>query len=231
MKPFQSFTGTVVEKKNLTHDVLFLSLQVPEEFTFKAGQFVSIIMEKDGEKKNRSYSILSPPSKKGFLDLCVKVVPDGFASEIFDTCKKGDTFEIKGPLGFFNFAEKSEHKDHWFICTGTGITPFYSMIYEYLEKHPETQFTLLFGVRHERDLFFYEEFRELAKEHANFRFIPTLSGEKAIANFGRVQKFLPDDLSGKVFYICGLKDLVLETRQLLMDKGVNVKDVEVERYT
>jgi ferredoxin-NADP reductase len=229
MKPFQEITGIVAKKRNLTADVLFLSLKVPKSFTFRAGQFVSVKIEKDGETKMRSYSILSPPSKEGYLDLCIKVLADGFASEVFTKCKKGDSFTIKGPLGHFAFDESG--KDHWFICTGAGITPFYSMVYQYLEKFPKQNFTLLFGVRYERDLFFYEEFIQLAKEHDNFRFIPTLSQEKWTGKFGRVQKHLPNNLKGKTFYICGLKELVLETKELLLEKGVNSTDINIERYT
>ena len=229
MTPFQEITGTVVEKRDLTADVLFLSLKVPTSFTFQAGQFVSLKIERDGETKMRSYSILNSPSKKGHVDLCIKILKDGFASDAFTKCKKGDTFTMKGPLGHFRFDTKG--RDHWFICTGAGITPFYSMIHEYVEKYPTQQFTLLFGVRYKRDLFFYEEFIQLAKNHTNFRFIPTLSQEKWTGNYGRVQKYLPEDLTHKTFYICGLKELVLETKELLSRKGVDSKDIKTERYT
>ncbi len=229
MPGFPDINGELVEKRFLTDDVLFLSLKVPDTFTFRAGQFVTIKMSNQGEMKPRSYSILNPPSKKGHVDLCAKIIPDGFASDVFLRCRKGDVFVMKGPLGNFAFDEKG--KEHWFICTGTGITPFYSMMYEYLDRYPEKQFVLLFGVRSERDLFFYEEFLQLAKTRKNFRFIPTLSQEKWPGKMGRVQKHLPVELSGKTFYICGLKELVLETKELLLQNGVPAENIRSERYT
>ena len=48
---------------------------------------------------------------------------------------------------------------------------------------------------------------------------------------GRVQLHLPSDLQHKTFYICGLKEMVLETRELLLSKGVSPDKIKVERYT
>jgi len=35
----------------------------------------------------------------------------------------------------------------------------------------------------------------------------------------------------KTFYICGLKEMVLETQELLRNKGVSKERIRVERYT
>ena len=53
-----------------------------EVIIYFSRQFITIIFEKDGDKKPRSYSILSSPSEEGKLDLCIKNVEGGFASEI-----------------------------------------------------------------------------------------------------------------------------------------------------
>ena len=223
--------GTIVEKKYLTQDVMYLSLQVPQNFTFQAGQFVNMKMTLNGETKNRSFSILNPPAKQGFIDLCVKIIPGGFASKIFEQTNIGDEFPIKGPLGLFTFDEKSSHLENWFICTGTGITPFYSMIYEYLHLHPDKKFKLFFGVRTKDHLFFHQEFQVLEQKYPHFTFLPTLSREQWDGATGRVQQHLGEDLQNKTFYICGLKDLVLETKEYLLNHGVAPQDIHAERYT
>ncbi|PIN73494.1 hypothetical protein COV20_04700 [Candidatus Woesearchaeota archaeon CG10_big_fil_rev_8_21_14_0_10_45_16] len=225
MKLF-SFDAKVVEKRKLIADVIILSLSAPDDFVFKAGQFITLFIEKDGEKKPRSYSILNPPSQKGKIDLCIKLVEDGFASDIFRKAKKGDTFLVKGPLGHFVFEETE--KEVWFIAGGTGVAPFYSMLKEYLSMG---KFTLIFGVKSKKDLFLHDEFVSLEKKDKNFTYIPTLSREEWEGLSGRVQKHLPEDLTGKVFYICGLKELVLETKELLLEKGVDRSDIKVERYS
>ena len=224
-----SFTGNVVDKRQLTNDVIVLSFDIPDDFSFKAGQFVTLFIEKDGERKPRSYSILNPPSKNG-LDLCIKIVKDGFASEIFDNCKIGDSFEIKGPLGHFVFDEEDTNPEVYFLCAGTGVTPFYSMVKEYLSK-TDRSFTLLFGVRIRENLFLADEFESLAKEFDNFTFQPVLSREEWDGRKGHVQDHLPEDCKNKTFYICGLKELVLETKEILSSRGVNPSNIKSERYS
>lgn len=225
----QTITGVLAKKRYLTDDVLFLSFTVPKEFTFQAGQYVMIQMTRNGVARLKPYSVLSPPSQKGALDFCVKIIEGGFASEGFKEMEPGGEFIFKGPLGRFLFDEQGE--DHWFICTGTGMTPFYSMLREHLPKHPQKQFTLLFGVRTRQNLFLHEKLLELAATHHNFSYIPTLSRDEWDGKTGRVQAHLPANLQDKTFYICGLKELVLETQELLLKKGVAPQNIHFERYT
>src|SRR3989344_450963 len=224
----QTFKAELIEKSNLTSDVLFLSFKVPKNFTFKAGQFVTMILKLDQVQKPRSYSILSPPSKIGFLDFCVKIINNGFASEIFRELEIGDEITIKGPLGHFIFDEKTEN-EHWFIGVGTGVTPLYSMIKEYSDSGKILK--LLFGEKTQKDLLFHDEFLQLKVNHPNFEYIPTLSRGTWNGKTGRVQKYLPGDLQNKTFYICGLKELVIETKELLLNKGVIPLNIKFERYT
>ncbi len=232
MPSFQTFTATVREKKFLTEDVLFISFSAPVEFTFQAGQFVTLFLEKGSERKVRSYSILNPPQEKGKVDLCVKIISGGFASDIFQKAQPGDLFQIKGPFGHFLF-NPSQNKEHWFIGAGTGLTPFYSMILEHLPKFPEHRFHLLMGFRYLRNVLFREEFLELEKKHSNFSYSLTFSKEESASwqgLRGRVQQHLPENMQGKTFYICGLRELVLETRAALLEKGVSPENIKFERY-
>lgn len=226
-----TFQATVLESRKLTHDVLLLSLSAPPEFAFQAGQYAILRVEKGSEFRLKSYSILNPPSTKGRIDLCIKLVKRGFASEVLQKAKKGDSFQVKGPLGHFVFDEKDKNEELWFIGGGTGVSPLYSMITEYLPKYKNKKFVLIFSVKEEKDLFLHQEFQELAKKYANFTYIPTLTREKWKGAMGRVQEHLPANVENKTFYICGLKELVLETKEVLLKKGAALKNVKSERYT
>ena len=225
----QEFTSTVTEIKYLNDEVFIISLSCPDDFTFEAGQFVIIKFTEDGKPKPRSYSIFNPPSQKGMLQSCIKLVEGGFASEIFKKTKEGDTFTIKGALGGMRFNPVT--KKHMFLCTGSGITPFYSIVMEYLEKNPDHEFTLVFGTRTQKDLFLYDELTKLDKEHSNFTYIPTLTREEWDGAQGRVHAHIPEDISDTTFYICGLKDMVLGTKEILEEKGVASENIKFERYT
>ncbi|MBI2103087.1 hypothetical protein HYT55_04560 [Candidatus Woesearchaeota archaeon] len=226
----QTFTGTVVNREMLTDDVLFLSMTVPETFSFKAGQFITIKITRERVTRLKSYSLFNPPSRKGKLDFCIKIIESGFASEVFKKTKVGDTFELKGPFGHFVFDENNGLQEHWFLGAGTGVAPLYSMIEEYVRIFPQQKFVLLFGVREQKNLFYNREFMALMKKHHNFSYVPVLSREQWSGKKGHVQDHLPQDVSGKTFYICGLKELVLETKELLMKRGVSSDCIKSERY-
>ena len=231
MTEITTFTGTVTKKENLTSEVILLSLKISEDFTFKAGQFVTIRINNGEESKLKSYSILSPPYQKGQLDLCIKIISGGFASEIFEKTAMGNEFELKGPFGHFIFDEESSNTEHVFLGAGTGLVPLYSMIKEHLPKHPNKKFTLIFGTKTQKDLLFHEELQQLENESSNFTYLPTLTREYWDGKSGRVQEHLGDNLKNKTFYICGLKELVLDTKGILVSKGVDLKNIKYERYS
>ncbi len=224
----QEFETKIIAKKYLTRDVIELSFSIPETFDFQAGQFVMLRMKNADIYKFKSYSVLSPPTQKGKLDLCIKIIDGGFASEAFKSIEVGETLTIRGPFGQFTFKDKAP--EAWFIGTGTGVAPFYCMLKEYLPKS-EKKFRLIFGVRKKEDLFYHEDFQEMEKVYPSFLYWPTLSQGEWEGYSGRVQKHLGEDLQNKDFYICGLKEMVLETQEYLLKRGVSPEHIHFERYS
>lgn len=234
MARFETFTAVLKESKYLSNDVMYLSFDAPLSFTFTTGQFVIIKITNKGETKNRTYSMLNPPSERGKVKFCAKIIDGGFASDVFKKARSGDEFEMQGPFGSFVFDGKKANKEgmeYWFICTGAGLTPFYSMLMEHVKNNPTVSFTLLFGCRTVGDILFFDELKKLANECRNFTYLVTLSQEKWKGLQGRVQEHLPKDFNGKKFYLCGFKDMVLDTQQALKNKGISPENIKVERYT
>ena len=225
-----TFNANISGLRYLTPDTLFFSLTAPKEFTFQAGQFVTLMIKKEEGTKPRSYSIFNSPSEKGKVDLCIKIVEKGFASDIFAKSKENDSFEVRGPFGHFLFDSESEDSEHWFVCTGTGITPMISMIKEFVAKYHQKKFRVFWGLRHSKDIFFKQELDQLKKKHTNFDYLISLSQDEYL-HTGRIQKHLGNNFKDKTFYICGLKEFVLETKDLLEKSGVPKEKVHFERYS
>ncbi len=221
----ETFESKVTSITHLTEDVIKLTLTVPGTFTFKAGQYAMLKVENNGVSKLRAYSILNPPSEKGHLDFAIKLVEGGHASEAFKRMKVDDVLQVKAPFGHFVYKETSNSRA-CFIATGTGVAPFHSMIKEHLN---EKKLRLIFGVRYKKGLFLHEEFKSW--ESDNFEYWPTLTREEWDGKTGRVQTHLTDDLQDTDFYICGLKEMVLQTKQHLLDKGVKEENIYFERFS
>lgn len=209
----------LLQKKELTSDVVELVLSRPQNFSFKAGQFITLHIQIGEKSRWRSYSIFSSPDEE-HLRLCIKVVPEGFASSHFEVVEEGYTYKMRGPLG--NFTVDHDTNNHVFISTGTGIAPLNSMVQTLSEKDNAT---FLHGVRTKKDLITPDTYKD-----SDIEYIPVLSRENWKGKTGYVQEHIPIQ-EKTTYYICGLRDLVLETDALLQKQGIPSKHIKYERYS
>src|SRR6266481_8033230 len=100
------FNVEVIQKEKLTEKIFELDLKLlnPEKIEFKAGQFVQFVVN---DKTKRPYSIVTLPSKNGFLSFCIDVSPMGPGSNFVENLKAGDKFNLQGPNGMFTVNDKS----------------------------------------------------------------------------------------------------------------------------
>lgn len=215
---------------------LDFEVQGAGNFGFVPGQWLSLKHSKpDGEEITRAYSIASPPDGNRFA-LCLNRVQDGYMSNYLCDLEVGAGIAGQGPFG--NFILRPPLRDTLFIATGTGIAPFRSMLHWLLadpSRHQQKQFQLLFGSRTEQDIYYHEEFLELANAHKNFDYLPTLS--RGGANWkgwrGYVQEHVPGIVAGRAdmhAYICGLDKMVRANRELLKTLGWDRKAILYENY-
>ncbi len=151
----QLFQAQVSRIKDLTHDVreLELSLVDPREIQFKAGQWISLDVwdPRRGQHVQRQYSIASPPSQAQQITLLFNRVPNGPGSSYLFSVHEGDLLKLQGPNGSFYLQEKPG-RDLVLVATGTGIAPFRSILYTFLEQPEAGTLTLYWGLRSQRDL-------------------------------------------------------------------------------
>jgi ferredoxin-NADP reductase len=202
------------------------------DFKFIPGQFVSFTDTVDGKKVTRAYSIASPPHGALF-ELCLNRVKEGKLSPRLFELQAGDSMEMQGPLGYFVL--RHPVNDAVFVATGTGIAPFRSILKAHLPQYPDRRFTLIFGVRYERNIMYREEFEFLASEYPNFHFWPTLSRPEAgwTGRTGHVQQHLLEAIGDRRdldVYLCGLKLMVDDVRARLKELGFDRKHVLYEKY-
>lgn len=144
----QQFTAEVSRIQTFTHDVRAIELRLlePGPITFKAGQFVSFEVPKEGHPRpvTRPYSIASPPSQRDRLLLILNLVKDGPGSNYLFSMREGSRTEFKGPAGAFYLRDDQE-RGLLFVATGTGIAPLRSMILAQLERASSQSVTLFWG--------------------------------------------------------------------------------------
>lgn len=223
----------LIEYHELYPEVRHFTLEVPEveRLNFKPGQFVSLSEQIDGKKIMRPYSIASPPGESNRFELCLNRVQQGLLSPRLFDMQPGEVIEMGAPLGFFTL--RNPGREAVFVATGTGIAPFRSLVHAHAgERQP---MTLVFGVRYEQSLMYRDEFEDLASRHPNFTFLPVLSrpGESWTGRTGHVQPHMIEAIGGRAgldVYICGLKLMVDDARNILKEQGFDRKQIIFEKY-
>ena len=239
MAQFQTLKASLARSQPLSEFTKHLEFEVKgiPHFGFVPGQWLSLkASTPEGEEITRAYSIASPPADDARIAFCLNRVQDGFMSNHLCDLAEGGEITFQGPFGSFTL--RPPLRDTVFIATGTGIAPFRSMLHWLLadpSRHQGRQFWLLFGVRYEQDIYYREEFEQLAKQHSNFDFLPTLSqgGPEWKGLRGYVQHHLPGvvgDRTDMHAYICGLDKMVSANRDLLKSLGWDRKQILYEKY-
>lgn len=251
LKP-TTYNATVSSVKNVAGEfhVVKLTLVDPKEMQFTAGQYV--ICKIGPPKGNHTLSIASAPSTDGTIELLQSVAPMGEGSKWMLGLKPGDPVQFLGPLGKFVLQQESPPsigeagpRPKVFVATGCGIAPLRGMIFEELNgqrtinnnqgTENNKQMMLYWGLRHETDVFWNEEFEKLAQTHPNFRFVLTLSkpGDAWTGAQGRVTEHVLKDidkLKNAEFYLCGNRQMIVDMRTLLTDNGVDPSQIFTETF-
>ncbi|MBI4436661.1 MAG: FAD-dependent oxidoreductase [Candidatus Omnitrophica bacterium] len=232
---FQTTLESSYELCKGTKHFLF-RLKDPLPFAFKAGQFVMVHAMNGPKLERRPYSIASPPSLKGAIELCLNRVEGGFMSNYLCDLKGDEAVPMDGPYGKFLVREPIE-RGVLFVATGTGIAPFRSQIHDLLEsgKAEGKEIWLFFGIRYETDILYESEWKKLAAQRPNFHYTQTISRPKNwTGEVGYVQekikKFITDP-NGLDVYICGLPKMVEDVQATCLAMGFPKERITFEKYT
>lgn len=235
--PVQDYSATVSEIIDLTPDIKGVVLDLDGDgIEFQAGQYINLAVP--GVSGARAFSIASPPSRPGRIELHIRLVPGGKATRwIHDEMAVGDRLELSGPYGQF-FVRKSRGEPMIFIAGGSGLSSPKSMILDLIEEGCDAPIWLFHGVRGEKDLYDRELFEDLAAKHGNFTYVPALS-EKAdddqwTGSTGFIHEALEEVFSGRFAgnsaYLCGPPPMIEAAIRTLMKGRLFEDGIFTEKF-
>ena len=233
----------VKEVQRLTDDAVAISFSIPKElkrlFSFKAGQYLTLSHNIDGEQVRRSYSLCSAPYEE-VLRVGIKAIPNGLFSNYANSqIKVGDKLEVGAPEGRFVY-EPNGNNNLLLLAAGSGITPILSIAKTALNE-TEGKVVLVYGNRTEDDKMFAGELQALQTTYRQrFEIVHIYSKSKTTdALFGRidlshinyVRNTLFSQLDFDDFYVCGPSGMIEASVQALSDSGVHDENIHVEHFT
>ncbi|MDE2585694.1 MAG: 2Fe-2S iron-sulfur cluster binding domain-containing protein, partial [Betaproteobacteria bacterium] len=177
--PVRDFAGVVSRIESLTPTIkgLWIKLDDPAGMHFQAGQYVNLELP-DGIG-SRAFSVASPPSAAGEVELNIRIVPGGQGTTyVHERMQVGDPIRISGPYGRF-FVKKSAQMPVLFMAGGSGLSSPRSMILDLLGEGFDLPITLVYGQRNRDELYYHDDFLALAERYPNFTYVPVLSHEPA----------------------------------------------------
>ena len=210
------FETVVIDNIKLTEDAFILRFK--RNFSFKAGQVVGLGVKTDIEP--RLYSIASGENDE-FVEILYTEKSDGKLTPMLSVLKKGDKILVTNPFGSF-----TEYSDSPVcISTGTGIAPFISMLKSGKGKNA----IFIHGVRTPEYFYFEDVLKETLKDN----YIQCCSGSNSPKFFnGRVTKYLTENPvnPSKKYYLCGVAEMVVDVRDILISKGIPFGNIISEIY-
>ena len=234
----------VVRNEEIAPRVNHISLTCPEHFSFIPGQFITIHFEHAGRSIRRSYSIASRPGIDQTIDFAASYVENGIASEYLFGLTPGSVLQVSGPFGRLILRTEPEPLNRLFlIATGTGITPYRSMLPALSEKMraaPNLKVFIMQGVQYRKDVLYAEDFHAWAKQFPSQAVYRTyLSRENlndvraAYEYSGYVQSsfaelaIVPEQ---EVVYLCGNPNMIDEAFAVLQGVGLSTSQIRREKY-
>lgn len=244
-----------------TEDTISIFFEIPdklsERYSFKAGQYLTIKAEIDGEEIRRSYSICTAPHASSPAVSIKRVKGGRMSNYLHDKVSTGQYMEILAPEGRFTvLPDAAVARDHYFFAAGSGITPVMSMIQDLLEHEPKSSCHLIYGSRSEKGIIFQSILDKLEKSHEGQLHVshtisqPTkvkaggiggLLGKKSVTWKGdtgridasKVADFLsknPSYTQSQLYYICGPGTMISNVETALLDHGISKDYIKKESF-
>jgi stearoyl-CoA 9-desaturase NADPH oxidoreductase len=230
----------VVEVRAETHDVYTYVLRPNGRFgAFRAGAYVTLHLQIDGQRVDRNYSLSSAPGAHGLVSITVKRVPGGVVSNyLADTLKKGDVLDLSAPAGQFVLPAVLPSK-LLLISAGSGITPVMSMLRKLLgeaDNSAGVQITFLHFARSPSDIIFRDELEAIAACHPHVKV--ALCVERRDEHWQGAEGLFTPCLLEQVepafrdveTYLCGPAGFMKAVMKTLEARGADMAKLHYERF-
>jgi ring-1,2-phenylacetyl-CoA epoxidase subunit PaaE len=214
------------------------------KFSYKPGQFLTLIFKINGEELRRSYSLCTAPAIDDRPAVTVKKVANGKVSNyITGKVKSGDIIEAMVPMGTFTTEINSGNKRNIILIgAGSGITPLMGIAKSILAGEPGSKVSLIFGNRNENTIIFKNNLEELAaKFSSRFSVLHILSqpspswtshkGRLSQSEVIKLLEALPKfEFEKAEYFICGPEGMMEEARNALQILKVPKENVRKESF-
>ena len=242
--------GGYVQLECPPHHVKFSDFDIPDEYRGDWEHFGFFNLESEvKETVIRAYSMANYPEERGVVKFNIRIatpppgsqgIPPGQMSSWVFGLKPGDRVAVYGPFGEF-FAKETD-AEMVFIGGGAGMAPMRSHLFDQLKRlKSKRKISFWYGARSLREMFYQDEYDELAEENDNFKWHVALSDPQPEDNWEGLTGFIhnvlyeeylkdhpaPEDCE---YYMCGPPMMNAAVIQMLTDLGVEPENIMLDDF-
>lgn len=236
----------IKEVRRETPQAVSIAFDVPahltQDYAFKAGQYINIKTQFEGQEIRKAYSICSAPGS-GDLRVAIKAVKNGgFSVFANEKLAAGDSMEVGTPEGNFTFEPKPDRQRNYAaFAAGSGITPVLSILQSVLQGEPESTFVLVYGNKSPQETIFHQFLHDLQQEYVGRFFVHFVYSQAKDddALFGRIERSAVNfvvknkhkEKEFSKFYLCGPEEMILAVNDVLRENNVPEKNIKFELFS
>ena len=197
----------------------------------------------------RAYSMANYPEERGVVKFNIRIatpppgsegIPPGQMSSWVFNLKPGDKVKVYGPFG--EFFAKDTDAEMIFIGGGAGMAPMRSHLFDQLKRlNSKRKISFWYGARSLREMFYVEDYDQLAAENDNFDWHVALSDPQPEDNWDGFTGFIhnvlyeqylknhpaPEDCE---YYMCGPPMMNAAVIKMLTDLGVEPDNIMLDDF-
>ncbi len=168
------------------------------------------------------------------------VAPPGIASSYMFNLKAGDKVTISGPYG--DFFIKDTDREMVYIGGGAGMAPMRSHLFHlFYTLETGRKVSFWYGARSKREMFYDDEFKNMANEFPNFSYHVALSEPLPEDNWtgptGFIHQVAHDDYLSDhedpteiEYYMCGPPPMIKAVEDMLDSLGVEKEMIAFDSF-
>lgn len=242
--------GGYVQLECPPHHVKYADFDLGDEYKGDWERFGFLALDsKCDDTTIRAYSMANYPEEKGVVKFNIRCatpppgkleIPPGIMSSWVFNLKPGDKVTVYGPFGEF-FAKETD-AEMVFIGGGAGMAPMRSHIFDQLRRlSSKRKISFWYGARSMREVFYAEEYDQLAAENENFEWHLALSDPQPEDNWTGLTGFIhnvlyenylkeheaPEDCE---FYMCGPPMMNAAVISMLEGLGVERENILLDDF-
>lgn len=227
-------TIAAIQQGTPTVKVFTLATETPMEF--KAGQWLDLYVEVDGNVEVGGYSMTSSPLRRDAVELAIKWSDaNPVTRHLHGQAQAGDRVELDGGQGNCYY-EAGMARSLVLVAGGIGITPIMSIVRYAREATPEVPVTLLYSAPSADEHLYRAELEALASRQPGLRceFRVTRDGPlPADTVRGRIDEARLRETTADadaLYFVCGPAGMIDEVTESLARLGVAKERVRFERW-